>query len=627
MDDVDEAREAIETYVEAGGPKELTNHRKRRLTGTKRKCKELRTQSSMVVTLIEKEYKAMIDMTAEYSSLFRPVGAEAYNPEKEDNIFINDYAARLPKWVVRVLMADDTAPMDFLHRVTVDDLRATSGLLRAIVETAAFKEDARVMERVTQEMDGMEGMALTDHHFDSQLWVWVARILLTQVATRFVMGDLLQLNQRKEGTLAKPRSVKGSRYHADLLHWSVTPTKPTHFSVFPFRLGLLGNPGWVRTLRTVPGSGCGRHGPRVTQQIPRHHMLHCMVETMLRVGSADYTTPLQMSARSYRSAPVKLQSTMMVVPTTSTMAERSTDVGIYVNPIITFLPCHCTSALRSFMSTRDLTGAFKHLPLLSERVALATERAFATRLPDIYSLRMVLGCNIDSSTSDKTIRLAPEPLFSHRNESQRSSVSVVTQRHVNENYRQLARNLAAFSSPSNRIVSKEPTAVGAVPLHLGSPGWDQGLFDCFLGPVVEFCRHVYGPCGFRAFSRKAATQQSVDGAGDWVFEPKAPFGAETADDAYAKVHKDALEAAKIYFEEELWDARSGEREGGERKRRRMEEVQLPRQVHLGAVQARVRWSRPGRRGGPPLPHNHVDVKTRYGNVAVQAEWCERVEGE
>lgn len=634
-DTLSEAREAIESWVESGVTPEDVRKRKELITSaSKRLHKEVLTQSTMTVTLTESEHGKMVDGDNAQPSVFSPVSPEMYEPDKEDNFFINDYSARLPKWVLRALMAKDDAPTKFLQRITVEDLRATTEVLRKIVQSQTFQDDARLIERLTQEMDGMAH----DQTFDAHLWTWVARVLLSEVATRFVMNGILQLREHEQGASKKPKYVNGIRYRADLLHWSAVPEKDP--KSFCFRFAVIGNPGWVRVGRAGSSPGHGRHGPRLWQRIPRHHLMHCMVETVLRVATNDAETPMHMSTRAYLASEIAVQATMSVVPTSKTsLADESEDVGMYVNPLLTFLPSQCTKALRSFMCTRDITSAFQGLPLARDKVDRATQRAFAVRLPDVYSFRMVLGRGVDSTTYDETFRIAPEPLFSGSSRSQRSAVSVVLQRQVEESYRQLVRNLEAYGGLMNRIDAREPMAIGAVPIRTSSPAWEQGLFDCFFGPIVEYCRLVFGRTGLAAFVRKGADGQSVDGAGRWAFEPKAPFGAMSSEDAYNRVHLDAVEGARSFFEAEPWDAEddsdpeeNGDNNGPDHacsepaaKRRRLEGARFSRQIHLGAAQARIRWDRSGRRGGPPLPLNQVPVKTRYGDVMVQGDWCARVE--
>jgi hypothetical protein len=599
-------------------------------------CQTMPSPSNIAITLTEEEYARFASDGV--GALYTPV-ENGYTPQKEYNPFIQDWCAVMPRWMLRVCTAQSTVPTDFLERVTVADLEATSQILRRVAATDAFANDVRFWEKCCAQMDDGE---VFGPHFYVQLWGWVSRVLISVVATRFVMSDVMQCTQTgTDSTIVGGGTSRASRNRnvKQLLWWSPITDRPESLTAWMYRLAIVDRPGWVRTF-------C-RSG-KVSQafgRTQRQESVHAVIDAVIRVGQDDWRTPMLCSGTVCSESTARVQARALAVP--SSAYRPNVDAGLYVSPMMTLLPQHCSAALQSFLCTRDLTRAFENMPLSAEARRRAVDRAFATKLPDIFAHRAVVGVSGADSMVAGTWRVAAEPLFATtENSAAMTCVAISLRRHTEKAQTSRARRLTQSNLRRTRVSSVPALPVGAVPIQPGSVAYEEGLYECVMGPIARFCESVWGREGFDAFVRRTtAAEHAVDGVGHWEFEPKAPAEFRSAHEAYTELRRRGLEAARARFVDEAWgepneeddgveseaeDGAEGEAEdGGERrpKRRRLQhDVTLTRRLHLDAVQHRIDWGRVTRGVHPGVPFGMSEVETSRGKVWVQTAWRDKVDG-
>lgn len=179
----------------------------------------------------------------------------------------------------------------------------------------------------------------------------------------------------------------------------------------------------------------------------------------------------------------------------------------------------------------------------------------AVGLDDIFSHRDVLSMQgIDLRSRDtKAHRIhAAQPLFTQRTRmhSGTSTVGTATCRSVSELFRKNIRDWGQSKHPL-RVFSHLP--VGYHVLHTTTPGYEGGLLECFLSPIDEFCRTVWGRNGLDAWRYVSPTRESANGAGHFEFKPKRMFDTPITEKSinHAMLTR-AVARAAAYFGTEPW---------------------------------------------------------------------------
>jgi hypothetical protein len=96
-------------------------------------------------------------------------------------------AVIMPPWMATALSGSETLPMDFIDRITPEDIKTTATTVRALVATDKFKEDFdTVFNRFSNDEYAIE-------EAERAVWLFVARHLVSSAYWRYVREVLFHL--------------------------------------------------------------------------------------------------------------------------------------------------------------------------------------------------------------------------------------------------------------------------------------------------------------------------------------------------------------------------------------------------------------------------------------------------
>ena len=508
-------------------------------------------------------------------------------PGGKDNPFPTEFTAIWPNWTVQILSSDRDAPGRFMHSVTLDDVRRTYVILRDITSSSLYRKDEIVI---------MNKCAGNLERFEQHFWSFVMRVLLSVVATRFVYEDLLRLHTlRTERAKQYREDVHGVRFrlHKDIVARPIQPDK-ADLDKWMYRFSLIVFPGWQTT--------SGRMRPPV-------HALHALTQTLIRVSQSDVQSPMCSTARLLPCLSIERHAAMMLMPMGESFETLSDEHGIAMDPILTILPPQVVRALKTLLSVKEQDKVLEVLPMPSEekakfsinRLESNIGAAFVAR--EIISSLHLLG---ESLPLSHHITSQEEPIFSsQRNDFGRTgSVTSVTGRALQKHYAKRLGN-------KSKVSFMPSVPVGHMPLCTGFPGWEQGVFDCWFGPVIHFCEGLFGDRGVKALHRQQPSVASPSGRGVYAFRAQGSF--EWSDERLftEALLKRARDSALDHFSKETWVpdcettredieshydraeafvSKSLKRPGERIARPRAHPQAMPRRWHLERLQGRIQFS-------------------------------------
>jgi len=545
----------------------------------------------------------------------------SYSTRNESNPFFHDFTLLWPRWMLCIVSNTADTPLRFLRRVTTADLERTNELLVHICQLSQFRADEITMRRL---------LGNSDEKYEAHRWRFVTRILIMVVATRFIVDDIMRIGEDVQPAPAQRHAGdKLFRFPKGLFEWSVLPRSDVEACRWMYRLLMISDPAMITS-----------HG-----FIPQHELFQILVSTVSRIADGDVRSSMCMPTGTLIHSDLKTQASLMPAFMSTVQTTLSLHEGLYVHPCFTLIAPGVLSALKSFICQKHLQEVLDGLPMSDGRKREAVERIMAVGLDEIFSHRDVLPMHgIGLRTKDVSAHRihSSQPLFTKRTRmhSGTSTVGTATCRSVSELFRKNIQGLGKSEHPL-RIFPHLP--VGHHGLHTTTPGYEGGLLECFLGPIDEFCRTIWGPSGLNAWQYVSPTRESINGAGHFEFKPKRMFETPITEKSinHALLTR-AVTRAAAHFRTEPWvdvapttqadiDAEKREADevvdfvlaepddGPSPKRRRMcapraapppELEQRTREWHLGQVCTKITWDRQ-RRG--ILPYH--DPATEYAEGA------------
>ena len=484
---------------------------------------------------------------------------------------VDQGAAILPPWMATALSGSATLPMDFIDRITPEDIKTTAATVRALIATEEFREDVNtVLGRVRNRSYAVQ-------ETERAVWLFVARHLVSSAFWRYVREVLFHLKGAPAPTGDAKRFCKG------LFRVGAPDVK--------FKLNRL----------VIPDD------PSVSSR----SLVNQVVAAMARVASGDpYQGPYVESNAVANT--LTIHSRARLAPIFRGLAD---DGMLMVDDALLMLPHEAHTSIRwLFQNSLHITKRFNALPLTKEnmnRAMLSTRRA---KLDEAFAYREVRSIgggsepNADSAKARKGVTDATPPMITP------APIGCVTTCAATLAFTDLQQRLSCAKRDVPRRCAVKPLAIGYQPVYLRSKSFERGLFDAVVGPVAQLCQEIWGTAGDQSL-RSVVVGSSMT----WAWDPveittdaelpgilerardrtKAWYATDNWEDPQAVVPSDkAWELSVVQRREALEEQRPT-------KKRRVDyeppEPRMSRDWHFRALHTRMGLNDPARRAAVIFP--------------------------